>query len=158
MAEGLLQDTRLSWAGLGARDSLRLEAGMCLHGNDISELTDPVMTRLMWTVRKERRDFIGAERLKAILKEKSSSEFRVGLVGQGKGIVRQGAQLVDQDSRPIGQVTSGTMSPVLGLSIAMGYVSLPFSKVGQTVYGVVRGKALPMTVTRMPFVPSNYYK
>ena len=169
----LLLDTagpdKLRLAGLGARDSLRLEAGMCLYGHDLDEKTTPIEAGLSWIVSQQRRkmaNFPGADpilnQLKK-LKDKSPLEKRrVGLVVQGAP-AREGAAIgvIEMESgkfKEIGKVTSGCPSPTLGKNIAMGYVDGRFHKSGTDVLVVVRGKQQPAKVVKMPFVESKYWK
>lgn len=158
---------KLRLAGLGARDSLRLEAGMCLYGHDLNDDTTPAEGALGWIVGKSRRqsprdDFNGAE---AILPQlvpvskggKGVSRRRIGLVVEGSP-AREGAQIVDAEGQIIGAVTSGCPSPTLKKNIAMGYVKDGQHKSGTELGVVVRGKTRKATVTKMPFVPSKYWK
>jgi aminomethyltransferase len=153
-------------AGLGARDSLRLEAGMCLYGHDLDESTTPVEAGLSWVIPKSRRSadagFYGAEVIAAQLVPKSKGgkgveRRRVGLVVEGAP-AREGAEIVDGQGEKIGSVTSGCPSPTLGSNIAMGYVRDGFHKAGTEVDVVVRGKKRRAVVTKMPFVPTKYHK
>ncbi|KAL2756196.1 hypothetical protein ACRALDRAFT_1063794 [Sodiomyces alcalophilus JCM 7366] len=156
---------KLRLAGLGARDSLRLEAGMCLYGNEISDETTPVDAGLGWLVAKERRSadagFHGAEVIAAQLVPKSKGgagveRRRIGLVV--KVPAREGAELFTKEGEKVGVVTSGSPSPTLGKNIAMGYVRDGVHKAGTELDVVVRGKKRAATVTKMPFVPTKYYK
>lgn len=156
----LLADERAMWIGLAARDSLRLEAGLCLHGNDISPDTDPVSGALMWAVPKEIRasgTFIGAEALRAIL-EKGAGRKRVGLKPEGRQPVRGGAALFDADGNSAGIVTSGGFGPSAGHPVAMGYVSNPLAKAGTKLFADVRGTKVPVEVSALPFTPHRYRK
>lgn len=155
---------RLQLAGLGARDSLRLEAGMCLYGNEVDDTTTPVEASLSWIIPKERREtggFNGAEVILAQLKPKSKGGLgvarrRVGLLIDGAP-ARGGAEIA-KDGEVIGTVTSGSPSPTLGRNIAMGYVRDGLHKVGTELDVLVRGKKRKGTVTKMPFVPARYWK
>ena len=156
----LLADERTMWIGLAARDSLRLEAGLCLHGNDISPDTDPASGALMWAVPKEIRasgTFIGAGALRAIV-EKGVSRKRVGLKPEGRQPVRGGAALFDADGNPAGTVTSGGFGPSAGHPVAMGYVSTPLAKAGTKLFADVRGTKVPVEVSALPFTPHRYRK
>ena len=164
VAELLLQNENIKLAGLGARDSLRLEAGLCLYGNDIDESTTPIEAALAWTIAKRRRDnadFPGAQKILLQLKEKPQRR-RVGLVSLSKSPpVRAHSKIysapeMSQDTIH-GEVTSGCPAPSIDRNIAMGYVSSKFAKVGTKVYCEVRGKTYQYVVTKMPFVPSRYY-
>ncbi|KAI9827545.1 MAG: Aminomethyltransferase, mitochondrial [Thelocarpon impressellum] len=156
---------KLRLAGLGARDSLRLEAGMCLYGHDLDDITTPVEAGLGWTVGKDRRtdgSFHGADvvlrQLKPVKDGGSGvSRRRVGLVVDGAP-AREGAEIVDAEGSPVGKVTSGCPSPSLGANIAMGYVKNGLHKAGTEVGVVVRGRKRKATVAKMPFVPSRYWR
>ncbi|KAG7226970.1 hypothetical protein INR49_022288 [Caranx melampygus] len=158
LTEKLLGNSEVKLAGLGARDSLRLEAGLCLYGNDIDESTTPVEASLVWTIGKRRRqakDFPGANIIVPQIKAKTARK-RVGLVSTGPP-VRQHTPILSADGQVIGEVTSGCPSPCLKKNIAMGYVDAAFAKNGTNIQVEVRKKAVPATVTKMPFVPTNYY-
>nr|CAB3221501.1 aminomethyltransferase, mitochondrial-like [Phallusia mammillata] len=158
MAEALLENPKVELAGLGARDSLRLEAGLCLYGNDIDESTTPVEASLTWCIGKRRRaeaNFPGAEIILKQIKDKPDRR-RVGLT-ISSSIARHGAEVEDEKGTKIGIVTSGCPSPTLSANIAMAYVARKHNKVGKTVLVNIRNKKIPATVTKMPFVPSNYY-
>lgn len=156
----LLKDGRVQWVGLAARDSLRLEAGLCLHGQDLSAETDPASAGLMWAIPKELRatgTFVGAAALRAIL-EKGPAERRVGLKPEGRQPVRAGAPLVDADGNAVGRVTSGGFGPSAGHPVAMGYVSTPLAKAGTKLFADVRGTKIPVDVHALPFTPHRYHK
>lgn len=150
-------DTKL--AGLGARDSLRLEAGLCLYGHDIDEDTTPVEAGLTWLVAKRRRaeaDFPGAQRVLSHIKL-GANKKRIGLMlGQGPP-AREGAPILTPEGERVGKVTSGGPSPTLGRPIAMGYVPPDLAQPGGGVLVEVRGKTYKATITKMPFVKTNYY-
>ncbi|KAJ8957893.1 hypothetical protein NQ318_001889 [Aromia moschata] len=159
LARELLSNEKVKLAGLGARDSLRLEAGLCLYGNDITIETTPVDAALTWLVskkRREQRNFPGAE---AILKQigEGSSVKRIGLVSESGPPARQGAAILSEDGRELGKVTSGCPSPTLGYNVAMGYVPTSHSKTGTKVSLKIRDKLYDAVVAKMPFVKSNYY-
>ncbi len=135
--------------GLGARDVLRLEAGMCLYGNDIDEKTSPVEARLNWVVRLEKGEFVGREPIRSV-KEKGPAMVRVGFRMQAKGIPRQGHAILSED-KPVGKVTSGTFSPTLGVGIGMGFVKPAFAKPGEKVSVRIRDKDVGAEIVRMPF-------
>ncbi|KAG2471178.1 GCST protein, partial [Polypterus senegalus] len=158
LAESLLKDNAVKMAGLGARDSLRLEAGLCLYGNDIDENTTPVEASLVWTIGKRRRttlDFPGASVVVPQIKGKTTRK-RVGLLSEGPP-VRQHTPILSHEGRVIGEVTSGCPSPCLKQNVAMGYVETEFSKVGTPVKVEVRKKVVDAVVSKMPFVPTRYY-
>eukprot|EP00898_Chlorokybus_atmophyticus_P004550 jgi/Chlat1/5096/Chrsp33S05113 len=145
--------------GLGARDSLRLEAGLCLYGNDIDEGITPVEAGLAWTIGKRRRaekGFPGADEILRQIKE-GVPRKRVGLLPQGAP-ARQHVEIQDLDGKTVGEVTSGGFSPTLKLNIAMGYVAKELSKAGTELQVLVRGKKATATVAKMPFVKTTYYK
>lgn len=152
-------------AGLGARDSLRLEAGMCLYGHDLDDSTTPVEAALSWIIGKDRKTeggFHGAERILAQLKPKSKGgagveRRRIGLIVEGAP-AREGVEVVDAEGKKIGNVTSGCPSPSLGKNIAMAYIQDGYHKAGTDVDVLIRGKKRKAVVTKMPFVPSKYYK
>jgi aminomethyltransferase len=156
----ILKDARVKPIGLGARDSLRLEAGLPLHGHDIDASTSPVEGALTFALsksRKERADFNGADR---ILKELADgpSRVRVGLNVKEGAPAREGADIADMDGNIIGTVTSGGPSPTLGRNIAMGYVPPAFAELGTDLKVLVRGKPAAAEVVAMPFVAQRYYR
>ena len=146
--------------GLGARDSLRLEAGMCLYGHDIDAETSPVEGDLAFVVGKRRREeggFPGAERIIRELTE-GPARRRVGLRPEGRAPAREGAEIRSVDGRLVGRVTSGGFGPSVNAPVAMGYVEAPFAAAGTEVHLMVRGKGLPARVAAMPFHPHRYFK
>ncbi|KAG9186814.1 aminomethyltransferase [Alternaria panax] len=154
----------LRFAGLGARDTLRLEAGMCLYGHDLDDTTTPVEAGLSWIIGKDRRakgGFHGDSVILQQLKKKAEgggvSRRRVGLVVEGSP-AREGAEIVDEAGEKIGTITSGCPSPTLKKNISMGYVKDGMHKAGTEVQVVVRGRKRKAVVTKMPFVPSKYFK
>ena len=164
IARLLLDQPEVEAIGLGARDSLRLEAGLCLYGHDLDNETTPVEASLLWALSKSRRadgerpgGYPGAD---IILRQQAEgvSRKRIGLLGQSRVPVREGAELVDANGRVIGRVTSGSFGPTVGAPIAMGYVETNLAAVDSEVFAVVRGKPLAMTVVKMPFVPQRYYR
>lgn len=155
-------DLRL--AGLGARDTLRLEAGMCLYGHDLDDTTTPVEAGLSWIIGKDRRakgGFHGDSVILQQLKKKSEgggvTRRRIGLIVEGSP-AREGVKIVNEAGEEIGQITSGCPSPTLKKNISMGYIKDGMHKAGTEVEVVVRGKKKKAVVTKMPFVPSKYYK
>lgn len=151
-------------SGLGARDALRLEAGLCLYGHDIDATTTPTEAGLSWTVSKARRApgavaFPGSEKiLKQIASPKTEVKIaRVGLVPKGPP-AREGAIITTKEGETVGKVTSGAMSPTLKHNISMGYINKPHHVSGTELMVSVRGKSSPAVVTKMPFVPTKYYK
>jgi aminomethyltransferase len=160
IAERLLGHTEVKPIGLGARDSLRLEAGLCLYGHDIDTSTSPVEAGLAWSIQKRRREeggFPGADRVLAELRD-GAPRLRVGLRPEGRVPAREGAEIKSKDGAPIGTVTSGGFGPSLGGPIAMGYVARDFAAPGTPVALVVRGKDIPAAVVPLPFVPHRYYR
>ena len=170
VASALLEDTRVAPAGLGPRDSLRLEAGLCLYGHDLDEATTPNEGALIWTLAKARREagrdnFLGAAVILKELREKSWKRRRVGLAVHGaparEGVVIRGdapAGAEPAAAPQVGVVTSGTFSPCLKAPIAMGFVAPHLAAEGTKLTVEVRGKLVPATVTKMPFVPTRYFK
>ncbi|WP_200768601.1 glycine cleavage system aminomethyltransferase GcvT [Vibrio nigripulchritudo] len=165
LARALTDFEEVEWIGLGARDSLRLECGLCLYGHDLDTTTTPVEASLLWGIQKVRRTdgeraggFPGADIILEQIATKNVSRKRIGLVGQTKAPVREGAKLFDADDNEIGIVTSGTAGPTAGKPVSMGYVKTEFAAVGTEVFAEVRGKKLAMTVEKMPFVPQRYYR
>ena len=164
LARALLAQPEVAPAGLGARDTLRLEAGLCLYGHDIDTATTPVEAGLVWAIQKLRRpggeragDHPGAEVIGAQLTG-GAARRRVGLVGLERLPVREGAPLLDAEGRRVGQVTSGTVGPSVGQPIAMGYVETALAAVGTALFAEVRGKRVPMQVAAMPFAPHRYFR
>lgn len=158
--ERLLAHEDVAPAGLAARDSLRLEAGLCLYGHDIDSTTDPVEAGLSWSIGKRRREeggFPGAARIRAALAE-GPARRRVGLLPQSKAPLRDGATLAAPDGRIVGRVTSGGYSPSLSRPIAMGYVESAFAAPGVTLSSDLRGKSICVEVSTLPFVPHRYAK
>jgi aminomethyltransferase len=165
LAQTLLSSKGVLPTGLGARDALRLEAGLCLYGNDIDDSTNPIEAGLAWTMggpkgrRRLEQDFLGAKNfLEPDGKLKKQTRKRVGLFGM-KAPARSHAEIYDAEGKEkIGEVTSGTFSPCLKAPIAMGYVTTPFSKKDTPVTIDVRGKKQPAMVTTMPFLETSYFK
>lgn len=163
-ARALLAADGVEAIGLGARDSLRLEAGLCLYGNDIDETTSPVEAALEWAIQKTRRKggareggFPGADRILNEL-ENGAKRRRVGILPDGRAPMRAHTMLFADEAatEPMGEITSGAFGPTIGRPMSMGYVATEFSNTGTTIYAEVRGKRLPATVADMPFRPSTY--
>jgi len=155
VARALLGESEVLPIGLGARDSLRLEAGLCLYGHDIDESRNPAEANLMWSIgkrRKEAKDFPGAT---AILGGAPAIK-RVGIRPEGRAPAREGAEIADKSGRIIGKITSGGFGPSLNAPVAMGYVESAFAADGTQIDLMVRGRPLPAAVSPMPFVPHNY--
>jgi len=164
LARALLALPEVKPAGLGARDTLRLEAGLCLYGHDINETTTPVEAGLTWAIQKVRRaggarhgGYPGASAIDAQLAAGPSTK-RIGLVGLERVPVREGAPLVDAHGRKLGHVTSGTLSPTVNEPIAMAYLAANHALPHHEVYAEVRGKRQPMRVSPMPFTPHRYFR
>ncbi len=158
LADALLAEPEVKPIGLGARDSLRLEAGLCLYGHDIDETTSPVEAALVWSMQKRRREeggFPGYERIRRELAE-GASRKRVGILPEGRAPAREGAEITTRDGRPVGVVTSGGFGPSVGGPVAMGYVAADMAAPGSELSLVVRGNALPARVVSLPFVPHRY--
>ncbi len=160
LAVALTADERVKPIGLGARDSLRLEAGLPLYGHDLDRITTPVMADLNFAIGKRRRadgGFAGALRILAEI-ENGPVQKRVGLLVDGRQPVREGALILDSEGSEVGRITSGGHSPSLGRPIAMGYVAAGLAEVGTTLTLEQRGKLFQATVTSMPFVPHRYHR
>lgn len=164
-AQALTEHPDVEWIGLGARDSLRLECGLCLYGHDLDETTTPVEASLLWAIQPVRRiggeragGFPGAEIILKQIESKQVARKRIGLVGQTKAPVREGTELFDAEGNKVGIVTSGTVGPTAAQPISMGYVRADLAVIGHELFAEVRGKMLPMTVEKMPFVPQRYYR
>jgi aminomethyltransferase len=166
LARALLAEPEVKPVGLGARNSLRLEAGLCLYGNDIDTTTTPVEASLNWAIQKVRRvggaragGFPGAEKILAQLSDPATlTKKRVGLVALERVPVRDHTALQNTDGAPIGDVTSGLLSPSINEPVAMGYVDPAFAAIGTRVLAIVRGKPVAMGVRAMPFLPARYFR
>jgi aminomethyltransferase len=164
LAKALLGDSDVLPIGLGARDSLRLEAWLCLYGHDIDTTTTPVEGALEWSIQKSRRHggaraggFPGADKILSQL-EQGAPRRRVGLRPEGRAPVREGAPLFAgaASSQQIGAVTSGGFGPSINAPVAMGYLPASHTAIGGLVFAELRGQRLPLRVTAMPFVPNTY--
>jgi len=167
LAQALLAQPEVKPVGLGARNSLRLEAGLCLYGNDIDTTTTPVEAGLNWALQKVRRadgaragGFPGATKILSALAGPAgaAARKRVGLMALERVPVRDHTELQDLNGQRIGEVTSGLLAPTIDQPIAMGYVPLEFAVLGTSINAIVRGKPVPMKVVAMPFVPTNYFR
>lgn len=157
--ESLLKNPDVKLAGLGARDSLRLEAGLCLYGHDISLKTSPIEAGLKWSLCKDRvssADFIGGNAIRGEV-NKGSIRSLLGFLPKGRAPAREGTLIYDSNDNLIGEVTSGGFSPSLGVPISMGYINTP-SLDQKEIFLDVRGKKIPADVVKLPFVPHNYFK
>ncbi len=165
-ARALLAQPEVQPIGLGARNSLRLEAGLCLYGNDIDTTTTPVEAALNWAMQKVRRTggeraggFPGADKVLAQLDGTApATRKRVGLIAKERVPVREHVELQNAAGERIGEVTSGLIGPTINQPIAMGYVESGYAALGTQVQALVRGKAVPMEVAALPFVPNRYYR
>jgi aminomethyltransferase len=160
VAERLLTEPEVEPIGLGARDTLRLEAGLCLYGHDIDETTTPIEAALAWTIGKRRRaegGFPGADRILRELAE-GPRRKRVGLRPDGRAPAREGTRIVDESGRPMGSVTSGGFGPSVGGPVAMGYVDAAQPATGTRLSLVVRDVPRPAKIAPMPFFPTRYYR
>ncbi|NMZ49832.1 glycine cleavage system aminomethyltransferase GcvT [Pseudomonas poae] len=164
LARSLLAETEVQPIGLGARDSLRLEAGLCLYGHDMNTETTPIEASLLWAISKARRSegaraggFPGAEKIFS-QQQTGVTRKRVGLLPQERTPVREGAEVVDEQGSVIGTICSGGFGPSLGGPLAMGYLDSAFTALDTEVSALVRGKKVPLRVSKMPFVPQRYYR
>ncbi|WP_434695693.1 glycine cleavage system aminomethyltransferase GcvT [Pseudomonas sp. Z1-14] len=164
LARALLAEPEVAAIGLGARDSLRLEAGLCLYGHDMNTETTPIEASLLWAISKVRRadgaragGFPGAETIFA-QQQSGVSRKRVGLLPQERTPVREGAEIVNEAGENIGTVCSGGFGPTLGGPLAMGYLDSAYVAMDTPVWAIVRGKKVPMLVSKMPFVAQRYYR
>lgn len=166
LARALLAQPEVKPIGLGARNSLRLEAGLCLYGNDIDTTTTPVEAALNWAMQKVRRTggaraggFPGADKVLAQLDNPASvARKRVGLVALERVPVREHTELQSEGGQKIGEVTSGLLGPTIDKPVALAYVDAAYAANGTRVNAIVRGKAVPMEVCATPFVPTRYYR
>ncbi|MBL4602829.1 MAG: glycine cleavage system aminomethyltransferase GcvT [Emcibacteraceae bacterium] len=161
VVKALLAETEVEAIGLGARDSLRLEAGLCLYGHDITEKTTPIEGSLQWSIGKRRREeggFPGAEKILEQLSSGHVERKRVGILPAGRAPAREGTEILDADDNVIGVITSGGFGPTFGGPVAMGYVNAENSQSGTPVFLQVRKKKLEAKIASMPFVKQNYYR
>lgn len=160
LARKLLGDMEVKPVGLGARDSLRLEAGLCLYGNDITETTTPVEADLVWAIQKRRRaegGFPGAAIIQKQIAE-GPKRKRVGILPEGKAPARAHTEIATQSGEIVGEITSGGFGPSVNGPVAMGYVRADHAAIGTQLNLMVRGKALPAKVAAMPFAPHRYHR
>ncbi len=164
LARTLLAQAEVEPVGLGARDSLRLEAGLCLYGHDLDTQTTPVESSLLWALSKSRRaegaragGYPGADTIMSQIAN-GVERKRVGIKAEGRMPVRDGAQLVDAEGTPVGIVTSGGFGPSVNGPVAMGYVETALAKPDTELFALVRDKQIPVTVVKMPFVEQRYYR
>lgn len=164
LARLLLAQDEVAPIGLGARDSLRLEAGLCLYGHDMDASTTPVEASLAWALSEARRaggarpgGYPGADIIMRQLAQ-GVDRKRVGLLARDRMPVREGAELIDAEGRAVGKVTSGGFGPTVGGPVAMGYVDIEHAKPGTALQAIVRGKPVPIDVAKTPFAPQRYYR
>ena len=157
----LLARDDVEMIGLGARDSLRLEAGLCLYGHDIDKTVSPIEAGLFWSIQKHRRSadagYMGAARVASDIADKSTKRL-VGIQPEGRAPAREHTEIQDMDGNAIGEITSGGFGPTAGGPVAMGYVARKFTKAGTPIQLIVRGKPRAATVVKMPFAPHNYFR
>lgn len=161
VCRALLGEDGVEAVGLGARDSLRLEAGLCLYGHDLTTDTTPVEGSLLWAIGKRRREeggFPGDKIILAQIATKDYTKKRVGILPTGRAPAREGTVILDADDTEIGTVTSGSFGPTFGGPVAMGYVKTDYAAPETEVFLLVRGKKHPARVAKMPFVPQRYYR
>jgi aminomethyltransferase len=159
-AQELLDEADVRPIGLGARDSLRLEAGLCLYGHDIDSTIGPVEAGLSWSISKRRREeggFFGYEQVKRAI-DHGPPRLRVGFLLEGQAPARQGSEIVTLAGQTVGRITSGGFAPSLGRPVAMGYVDAVHAALGTQVCLIVRGKPLAAKIVPMPFVPHRYFR
>lgn len=159
-ARWLLQQPEVKPIGLGARDSLRLEAGLCLYGHDIDTTTSPIEAGLNWTISKRRREeggFPGAAIIQQQLKDGPTRKL-VGIQPEGRAPAREGTEILNDKGEKIGVITSGGFGPSVDAPVAMGYVAAPYAKADTPLSLMVRGKALPAKVAKLPFITKRYAK
>jgi aminomethyltransferase len=163
-ARRLLAFEQVEWVGLGARDTLRLEAGLCLYGHDMNNTTSPVTASLLWSISKSRRSdgakaggFPGAERIFQQQRD-GVARKRVGFRGEGRAPVREGAEIVDGDGQSVGVITSGGYGPSVEAVIAIGYVDAGLASAGTRLNAMVRGKPRAIVVSKMPFIEPRYQR
>ncbi len=164
LARRLLAEPEVAPIGLGARDSLRLEAGLCLYGHDMDAQTTPVEAGLVWALSKARRregarpgGYLGAEVVMDQL-QNGATRRRVGIRPEGRAPLREGVELIDADGKPVGRITSGGFGPTFGAPVAMGYVETAQAQPGTRLGALLRGKVQPVEVVKLPFVPQRYYR
>ena len=153
----LLAEDEVEAVGLGARDTLRLEAGLCLYGHELNEDITPVEAGLRWLFKKGHNQFPGADKILNQL-HYGSEKIRAGLLVESKIPVRDGSDIINKEDRVIGHVTSGSFSPSLGKPIAMALLDRHSASLGNTLYAIVRDRKIPVTVTKLPFIPHRYHR
>lgn len=164
LAKALLANDDVEWIGLGARDSLRLEVGLCLYGHELDTETTPIESSLLWAISKVRRpdeeragDYPGAELIGQQIKQ-GVTRKRVGIQVQGKMPIRDGIELFNANEEKVGHITSGGFGPSAGTPVAMGFVEIDYAQLDTELVALVRNKQVPVKVVKLPFVPQNYYR
>ncbi|WP_036306481.1 glycine cleavage system aminomethyltransferase GcvT [Methyloglobulus morosus] len=157
LADLLLAEPGVTAIGLGARDTLRLEAGLCLYGHELNETVTPVEAGLHWLIKKGCSDFPGADKINR-QSQQGPERIRVGLSVDGKQPVREGSAIVNSDNDAIGHVTSGGFAPSLGKPVAMAMLDRNYSTLDTRLYAKVRERQVAVTVTRLPFIPHHYHR
>jgi aminomethyltransferase len=155
-----LVENKVNPVGLGARDTLRLEAGLCLYGHDLNEKTNPIEANLKWAIAKRRREeggFNGWEKIKKLI-ENGSEKKRVGILPEGRIIARENTKIFSESGEEIGLITSGTFGPSVNAPVAMGYINSKFSEIGTKIQLEVRGKKHGGKVSELPFFKKSYVK
>lgn len=166
LVESLLKHEKVELAGLGARDSLRLEAGLCLHGHDISDAVTPFQAVLMWCVRKgvepNRLSFLGEKTLSKQIEEVKAGALKIrkraGFILNDPGIIRENSRILTKEGNEVGMVTSGCYSPILKKCIGMAYLDQGYGKAGTELLAEQRNKTHSLQIMKMPFVKASYYK
>ncbi|WP_017932670.1 glycine cleavage system aminomethyltransferase GcvT [Robiginitomaculum antarcticum] len=157
----LLAHDDVQLIGLGARDSLRMEAGLCLYGHELDPSVSPIEAGLIWSIQKHRRSadagYLGAARVANDLADKSTKRL-VGILPEGRAPAREHTEIQDMDGNSIGEITSGGFGPTVGGPVAIGFVGRKFTKAGTAVQLIVRGKPRPAKIVKMPFAAHNYYR
>lgn len=155
LAELLLAQDGVESIGLGARDTLRLEAGLCLYGHELDETITPIEAGLNWVLKKGHSQFPGADKILA--QQRGGSErIRVGLEVEGRMPVREGCDVMTAESQLVGRVTSGGFAPSLGRPVAMALIDSRYASIGTALFAVVRGNRVPIKICALPFVPHHY--
>ena len=153
LARLLLEFNEVELIGLGARDTLRLEAGLCLYGHELDETITPKEAGLGWIIKPGHQNYPGAEKM-----NQSLTRQRMGFRASGKVPIRAGTALIDLEGNSVGIITSGSYGPTIGSPIAMGYINSENAQIGNNLYAIVRDKQIPVTVARLPFVPHHYHR
>lgn len=153
LARLLLDNDEVELIGLGARDTLRLEAGLCLYGHELNEAITPIEAGLGWIIKPGHPGYPGTEKINQSVKRK-----RMGFCASDKVPIRAGATLVDLEGNAVGIISSGSYGPTIGAPIAMGYINCENAKIGTNLYALVRDKQVPVTIVKLPFVPHQYHR